>query len=153
MSEYLEKLKTDMADAQRRFVDAQQKMTAFQAEFQAAQQDFMSYQRIVARQTHKEQQATTSATGATPTSIVPLPTEPTDEVNKTGVIREVLRQHPAGITPSELFDTVKDKVGRAYMYSVLKRLRDKDEVLVRRKKYYLKATPKPEGTGEHAIVQ
>jgi len=152
MSDYLEKLKTDMADAQRRYAEAQQKMAAFQAEFQAAQQDFVSYQRIVAVQTHREQRAAATATDAPSAPIMPLAADPTEGVNKTELIRDALRQHPAGVTPGELFDSVKEKIGRAYLYSVLKRLRDKDEVLVRRKKYYLKPTTKLEANGGHVSV-
>ena len=65
------------------------------------------------------------------------------EVNKTEKVRDALREHATGITPAQLWVEVKDfQVSRPYLYSVLKRLRDNDEVSVRRGgKYILK--PKP----------
>jgi hypothetical protein len=60
-------------------------------------------------------------------------------VNKTEKVREVLRAHGSGIAPSGLWTEVKEHMSsRAYLYSILKRLRDNDEVLMRRGKYLLK---------------
>jgi hypothetical protein len=74
------------------------------------------------------------------------------ETNKTEMIREVLRQHTNGITPAQVWINVKDKVGRNYVYSVLKRMKDKDEVKERRGKYYLQvASEKDTGGGGQAI--
>ncbi len=60
------------------------------------------------------------------------------------MIRSVLRQHPNGITPAEIWREVKDNVGRAYVYSVLKRLKDRKQVTERRGKYFLQIITKPE---------
>jgi hypothetical protein len=76
------------------------------------------------------------------------------EINKTDMVREILRQHPAGITPTEIWKEVKNQMShRAYLYSILGRLKDRDEVLVRRKKYFPKAIAKtPEGEKTHVSV-
>lgn len=64
-------------------------------------------------------------------------------INKTAKVREILGEHATGITPGQLWIEVKDfQVSRPYLYSVLKRLRDNDEVAQRRGgKYVLKQTP------------
>ncbi len=63
-------------------------------------------------------------------------------INKTERVRETLRSHVGGITPAGLWIELKDHLSsRAYLYSILKRLRDNEEVTQRRGKYILK--PKP----------
>lgn len=67
------------------------------------------------------------------------------EVNKTEMIRDLLRRSPTGMTPSDLWKQVKAQfTHRPYLYSVLKRLKDRDEVTVRRGKYLLKTIQKVE---------
>jgi hypothetical protein len=149
MSTYLESLQADLAEAQRRFQNVQQEAARINLEFQAAHQDLQALQRIVEKQTKKEQtpeQAVVAGKGAAvpaPTLSQSMESSSAPDVKKTALIRDTLRQH-AGMTPGELFDVVKSHVGRPYVYSVLKRLRDNEEVIVRRKKYYLKPTPKIE---------
>jgi hypothetical protein len=176
MSEYLERLKIDLADSQKRLADVQQKMQAFQAVFQTAHADVQSYQRIIdvvsRREAIEEQQALEAQTGnvlkvletvsAVASAAIavgkslesPPPPEAkaTEEINKTDLIREAIRQHP-GASPADLWDTVKEQVSRTYLYSVLKRLKENDEVIVRRKKYYFKAVAKPEETGDKTTVK
>ncbi len=83
-------------------------------------------------------QSPTPAAPANPeTPIAVQPESPADLGSKTDAIREVLRQHPEGITPVDVWKEVKDNVGRAYVYSVLKRFKDKKQVSVRRGKYFL----------------
>jgi hypothetical protein len=63
-----------------------------------------------------------------------------EPVNQTEAVRELLRRHPGGMTPSDIWREVSGQFKyRAYLYSVLKRLRDREEVVMRRKKYALKA--------------
>ena len=51
------------------------------------------------------------------------------------------------MTPSDLWKQVKAQfTHRPYLYSALKRLKDRDEVTVRRGKYLLKNNPKSGGT-------
>lgn len=59
--------------------------------------------------------------------------------NKTELIRSLLRQNPAGLTPPQIWQRVAPEFKhRPYMYSVLKRLKDHDEVVTRRNKYMLR---------------
>jgi hypothetical protein len=68
------------------------------------------------------------------------------DVNKTELIREVLRQHPAGMTPKEIRIALKDEVSRDYVYAVLKRLKDRDQIVFQRKKrkYFMRVPQKGE---------
>ena len=78
-----------------------------------------------------------------------------EPISKTEAVRELLREHPAGLTSPDLWKGFQIKVPnteRAYLYSVLKRLRDKDEVMVRRGKYMLKIKPS-EIKGENGVIQ
>ena len=83
------------------------------------------------------------------------PNANTSEENKTELIREVLAQHPTGMNPTEIWEIVKDRIARPYVYSVLKRLRDGHEVMYqkKRKKYTLRITDNQEGIKEHTVVQ
>lgn len=155
MSAYLENLKADLVEAQKKAQEAQAELQRVNLIFQAAHADFQALQRIVEKQTRKEQSATPHAESAVgPVDAAVAETAESvgkPEINKTKLIRDALRQHP-GATPSDLFESVKAHVGRAYLYSVLKRLRDNEEVIFRRKKYFLKDIPK-EDSKEHALVQ
>jgi hypothetical protein len=174
MSDFLDKLKSDMQEAHARFQTAQQKFNAAQAESQAAQQrlaaaqaafglaaaEFQAHQTLIAMHTRKEQQTTGTApaTGAirvaTPATPAVLPAGGTagqnstasqsstddnkSDGNKTQAVRDLLRQHPTGMTPGEIWKALETKVSnRAYLYSVLKRLRDKGDAREKRGKYYL----------------
>jgi hypothetical protein len=74
------------------------------------------------------------------------------EINKTNLIRDAIRQHP-GASPADLWDAVKEQVSRTYLYSVLKRLKENDEVMVRRKRYYFKELSKPEAKEKLSVVE
>jgi putative SOS response-associated peptidase YedK len=85
------------------------------------------------------------AVAPTVPSLPPTATPPTVEtaaetLSKTDLIRNVLKQHPNGIVPVDLWREVKDQVDRNYVYSVLKRLKDSKQVAERRGKYYLQVT-------------
>jgi hypothetical protein len=156
MSEFLETLKARMADAQKRFLTAQQKLQIAQSEHQAAAQEFTSWQNAVQAETRREQ----ARNGIVPVSAVTNQTQSNQtpnapESNKTEVVRELLRQHPMGITPSELWKKLNGQMAyRAYLYSVLKRLKDRGEATERRGKYFLRVvTQQREESKEQAIVQ
>lgn len=151
--------------AQAEFQLAQQRLAVAQTEFQTAIQEFQAFQTLVNLQTHKQQ----GTSGATPVTapahvLVPQhsrilitpgqpvpnipPTQPSAngnriESNKTQAVRDLLRQHPAGMTPAEIWEQLETQLStRAYLYSVLKRLRDKKDAKEKRGKYFL--IPKPE---------
>ena len=158
MSAYLDSLKSDLSEAQKRFQEYQLEMQRVQQLFQAAHADLQALQRIVDKQTLKEQgphkPETIQVGGAVQVAAVPHlnDSDPVPDIQKTELIRETLRQH-SGMTPGELYNVVKSHVARPYMYSVLKRLRDKEEVVVRRKKYHIKPTPKTEEVRIASSVQ
>jgi hypothetical protein len=172
MSDFLEKLKSGMQEAQQKFAMTQQRFVAVQAEsqavaqrlavaqteYQAATMEFQAFQTLVNAQTRKEQVAGTPvavsvvrvaapapaalpANGTASHNVVPSPSATggnKSDGSKTQAVRDVLRQHPAGMTPSEVWAQLETKmVNRAYLYAVLKRLRDKGDAKERRGKYFL----------------
>jgi hypothetical protein len=155
MSQFLEELKTRHADALKRLQAAQQKMATAQAELQAVSQEYNSLQHLANIEAAKIQQPAGEPITVNVSSRIAPPALPhTSETNKTETIRELLRQHPAGMTPTDIWKEVKGQmVHRPYLYSILKRLKDKDEVCVRRGKYIAKMTPKPEEGKGQTMVQ
>jgi hypothetical protein len=148
MSEFLEQLKLRFAEAQKRHQLATLKLQTAQQEHAAATQDFASWQNAVRTETIREQQTT----GQQPTPAIPpvadtasQTTTSREEFNKTDAIRQILRQHPEGLRPTDLWKQLGNQLKhRAYLYSVLKRLKDKQEVSERRGKYFFKVIPKVE---------
>lgn len=162
MTNFFEELKIRHARAQERLLAAQQDMQAAQARYQGIAQEFNSLQLLLNVEASKqENQSQDNATKAdTPAGTVIIRTVSMvpqaatgHEINKTEMIRELLRQYPGGIAPTELWKQVKNRMThRAYLYSILKRLKDKGEVMVRRGKYIAKIMPKPEEEKEQPIL-
>jgi len=93
---------------------------------------------------------------AQPTTTQPnSPSGQQSEVNKTELIRELLQQHPAGMSPLEIWTALKDEVTRDYVYAVLKRLKDRNQIVFQRKrrKYFMRVPQKPEDTKEQTLLQ
>ena len=83
----------------------------------------------------------------------PEPIQAGEQKSKTDVIRDLLRQNPHGMTPTEIWSQVHDQFKyRAYLYSVLKRLTDREELCVRRGKYAFRVLPQ-EVKEETATIQ
>jgi len=143
MIDFLETLKRGMRESQGKFQAAQAKLQAVQAEFQKAAGEFQAWQTLVNLETAKANaNGHSQATSATPQNPAPAINN-ASETNKTEVVREVLRQHPAGMTPGEIWKQLATSLSsRAYLYSILKRLRDKGDARERRGKYFL--NPKPD---------
>jgi hypothetical protein len=80
-----------------------------------------------------------------------------ESVNQTAIVRDALRLRPSGMTPADLWKAHKEEISsRPYLYSILKRMRDKDEVALRRGKYVLKPKPsevRPEAVTEVQTIQ
>jgi hypothetical protein len=174
MSDFLNKLRIEFDGAKERFLEAQKKFTGAQAEsqaatqrlqaaqteFQLAAQEFNSYQTLVNLWTRKEQELTVKASdtlvvsdalASTVESASTSATSPSPEINKTEMVRELLRQHPTGITPSDIWTKMdKQMKNRAYLYSVLKRLKDRGDARERRGKYFL--NPKIEENQNQGMV-
>src|SRR5438270_2411404 len=150
METFLETLKARLIESTKKMQDAQQRAAIAQSEYQTATQECAGWQKAFEAETRREQQSaskTIVVVDSKKFTIEPAPQLPSDapEPNKTDLIREVLRQHPAGVTPPDLWKALSGKiVHRPYLYSVLKRLRDKKEVAVRRGKYVLNLVPKNE---------
>jgi len=151
MSDFLETLKHRMQEAQQKFLAAQQKLNGFQAEFQAAAQEFQAWQTLVKSETAKEEQGKSSPS-ATPVPAIAATINNKSEGNKTEAVRELLRQHPVGMLPGDIWKQLEPQMGkRAYLYSILKRLKDRGDVRERRGKYFL--NPKPEVNQGQGMVQ
>jgi hypothetical protein len=176
----LEELRRRHHDAQVRFQDAQQAFQAAQAAHIAAQANFQKAQQglaaaqqqfhgwatafstIVAEETARRQAAEqaqmplphteTPAPVAAPAAL-PEPIQAAEQKSKTDVIRDLLRQNPHGMTPTEIWSQVHEQFKyRAYLYSVLKRLTDRDELCVRRGKYAFRIIPQ-QAKEETATIQ
>jgi hypothetical protein len=151
MSELLERLKAGLASAQKRQAEVLKQFQAVQAEYNAVTQEVTGYQKVLENETRIEQQQATLRDLARETvkQLDGIEPEPTPEVNKTQVIREALGQHP-GMTPADTWKAVRGQIrSRNYVYSVLKRLKDRKQIIERRGKYYLPATPKTEEESGH----
>lgn len=166
MSEFLEQLKVRLAEAQKRHGLATQELQAAQQKHASATQDFVSWQNAVRVETQREQQQTESSGvnfsltvgPLVPSDNVPLETQPNsskEEINKTDTIRQMLNRHPEGLRPTEIWKQLGNQLKhRAYLYSVLKRLKDHGEVVERRGKYFAKVMQKIEAEEKgHSLVQ
>jgi len=160
MSDFLDTLKVRMLDAQRRFNEVNLRFQRTQAELQAIQLEYTSWQNAVKNESAKEQQELEAQTPGRPPSptasahIQTVTPNSISDVNKTDLIRGQLQQHPAGMTPAEVWRAVKAQVPqRSYVYSVLKRLKDREQVTTRRGKYYLRAASKLEEAKQEVVVQ
>jgi hypothetical protein len=159
MSDFLETLKVRMADAQRRFNEVNLRFQKTQAEMQAIQQEFVSWQTAVKNETIKEQAELEAQTPDRPPNTSPAATltvvpSPASEVNKTEMIKNLLQKNPAGLTPAEVWRAVKTTVPeRSYVYSVLKRLKDREQVMVKKGKYYFRTLQRNEEGGPTVVVQ
>jgi hypothetical protein len=155
MSQFLDELKIRMAEALKSLQAAQQKSATAQAELQAVTQEYNSLAHLANVETARNQQSAGTPITVNVSSRMGPPALPQgSESNKTETIRELLRQHPAGMTPTDIWKEVRDQMAhRPYLYSILKRLKDKDEVCVRRGKYVMKITPKTEDGRGQTMVQ
>jgi hypothetical protein len=165
----LEELRNRHHDAQARFQEAQQTFqitqqahAKTQAEFQKAQQALVvaqqqfqgwtiAYNAVMAEEAARKQLAeqaqlqipnTVTATPEALPAALPESIQPVEQKTKTDVIRDLLRQNPHGMTPTEIWSQVHEQFKyRAYLYSVLKRLTDREELCVRRGKYAFRMVP------------
>jgi hypothetical protein len=141
MNQFLETLKSRLSEAQKRFDAAQKALQKAQAEFQVAAQEQVIWQNTVQFETRKQQEKSGAPAGLP--AAVTIPTDQAEASsnanNRTEAVRQLLRQHPTGITPSDLWRKLDGQIThRPYLYSILKRLRDRDEANVRRGKYFLR---------------
>lgn len=151
-----------LQEAQQAFQIAQAANTKAAAEFQKAQQTLAvatqqyhgwntAYGAVMAEEAARKQEAEQKQLQL-PNTGTPVPlTLPAvqsesiqtgEQKSKTDIIRELLRQNPHGMTPTEIWSHVHEQFKyRAYLYSVLKRLTDREELSVRRGKYSFRIIP------------
>ena len=176
VSEFLEIVRARWGDATKRLQSATLRLQQAQAEHQAAAQEAHSWQTILQSEERREaaqRVATANPLGTEPPAgntiqqqpsaqtppTVPLsvvsnaPAE--SDLNKSELIRQALRSHPGGLKPAEVWHKLKDQIpNRSYIYSVLGRLKERDQVLIKRGKYTLRiVTPKGEEGKEHLPIQ
>jgi hypothetical protein len=174
MANILDEIKTRLAEAQKQLVEATQTLSVAQQKHQAAQHNFNIWNAALQIEQREEQLRQAATAEKQPDLPIPnLPTvavristpngvavfnglpatlapqqESADEQDvpsKTDIVRNLLREHPAGMSAVDLWKTVGSRFGhRPYLYSILKRLRDRGEIQKRRNKYTLAATPKSE---------
>lgn len=154
--DHLEYLKSGFEASQKRFQEAQQRMQAMQAEFQAVVTEFNAWQTLyraeMAKQGTVPPEAPTSPQLPRNGRSVRLvfSTKPKSENNQTEMVRSILRAHPTGMKPAEIWQEVESRMAnRTYLYSVLKRLKEREDIVERRGKYYPKVKPE----GEAMVVQ
>jgi hypothetical protein len=163
MDTFLKECESRLAEAKKVFQEAQQRSLLAQQAFIAAQAELNLWTGAVNAETLRLQKEKPQTEPEKPTSPAPSsgqvlqsvgesannPTAPPD-LNKTEMIRDILRRNPSGMTPAEVWKGLNRQVDRAYVYSVLKRLKDRDQVSYRRKKYSLKAGLAPKAEHGHA---
>lgn len=161
----IEELSLRVADAREKVAETSQHLQQAQQAAMNAQQQYNIWNGAL--QTILKEQAAASAVANE--KQLPLPGTPSEATaatsstgdneqphteespNKTEIIRELVRQHPMGISASEIWRQTGGQLKhRAYLYNVLKRLRDRDEITLRRNKYAIK--PHPE-VSQTAVVQ
>jgi hypothetical protein len=174
----LEELRTRQQTAQARLQEATQAFQAAQAAHNSAQATFQkaqqalgiaqqqahgwntAYAAVLAEEAERKQDAEKEQLKLphTPTPLaapvaLPEPVQAAEQKSKTDIIRDLLRQSSHGMTPMEIWSHVQDQFKyRAYMYSVLKRLTDREELCVRRGKYSIRIVPQ-EVKEETATIQ
>lgn len=166
MSTILEELQARCDDAKKRFDDANRAFQQVQQNLVSTQQNYNIWAQAVQAEIRDEQ----SRQAAAAEKQMPLPTtqpeaprllldaqivsdDNSDSLNKTDIVRELLHRHPDGMTAIQIWQEVGSQFKhRPYLYSVLKRLRDRDEVTMRRKKYCLKLAAKVEEAKRNAIT-
>jgi len=155
MSTFLETLQSRLAEAEKNLEQAQKRLTLAHAQSAEAVTEVEGWKKAVAAELRREQQASGVAPHPQPEPEANATSpDPNSELNKTQMVREILRQNPTGMTPAAIWGRMKNQIAhRPYLYSILKRLKDKDQVFIRRGKYFYRVSPKTEEGDEHSIVQ
>jgi hypothetical protein len=149
--DHLEYLKNGFENAQKRFQETQQRMQVMQAEFNVVVTEFNAWQTLYRAEMAKQgaapppQPPTTARLPRTNGIHQPVSSK---QPSQTDAVRAVLKERPSGMKPNEIWEAVQSQIANhTYLYSVLKRLKEKGDVIERRGKYY----PKPQSEGETVI--
>jgi type II secretory pathway pseudopilin PulG len=176
MAKILEEIQSRLAEAQKRLAETTQALQVAQQAQQAAQHNFNVWNMALQIEQRDEQRRVAAATEkqlslpATQPESKPQPKsdseleledfvdavlseDASEGVNKTDTVRDLLRRHPTGMTAVDIWAEVRsDFKHRPYLYSVLKRLRDREEIIKRRGKYCLKLIPKTQEAQDQSVV-
>jgi len=152
MSDMIERLKEGLTDAQKRQAEALKRFQLIQVEYNTVTAEVNGYQKVIELETRRElERAAVAPQIEGPISEAELQAE--QDSNKTQLVREALALHP-GLTPAQIWGAVKTRIGRrTYVYSVLKRLKDRKQIIERRGKYYLPEAPKVVEVNEQTTLQ
>lgn len=172
MKEKLEKAKSRLANAQQAFQVAQAELQFATAEFgiwtSALNLATRDEEKRVAESKAKQipmdlpgiqaapSEASSEEFGGAEQSLLRAIESSAEITNQTERVRAILRAHNTGMTPGNIWDKGRDHISsRAYLYAILKRLRDSDEVLLRRGKYSLKvkSIEVREGAAKEVVIQ
>jgi hypothetical protein len=149
MSAFLDTLRERMTEAQRRVGETQKALHLATSAHQTALSEFTSWSTAYEAESRRE-----GISPVSPPAPAVTPREADVEGNKTELIREIIRQHPTGITPGEIWQRVKNQLPRRnYVYAVLGRLKNSDLVSVRNGKYRFKNATKDGGETEALPIQ
>lgn len=179
MTKIIEELQARVADSKSRLDAATRDFQVAQGVFQQAQQNFNIWNGALQIELRDEQRrAAAAAENQLPLPTAPqihksaatqeaglkqqedftdAPVDLVDDArenfNKTASVRNLLSHHPAGMTAVDIWNEVRaDFKHRPYLYSVLKRLRDREEIIKRRNKYCLKLIPKAQEAQDQTVV-
>lgn len=141
MSDVIDRLKEGLAEAQKRHAEVAKRWQMVQAEWTAVNTEVSGYQKVIELETRRElERAAVAPQSQGPATRAEQQLE--QETNKTQVVRNALAEHP-GLTPAQIWGAVKGQINRrTYVYSILKRLKDRKQVIERRGKYYMPEVPK-----------
>jgi len=169
MAQILEEIKGRLLEAQKQLSEAQQALAVATNRHQSAQHQFNIWNAAMQIEQREEQLRQDAAKAKQPelpltsrpdAAVAPVsvstPVEQSEEQdgpNKTDIVRNLLRQHPAGMSAVDIWKTVGAQFNhRPYLYSVLKRLRDRNEISKKRNKYFLTAIAKSEEAREQQVI-
>jgi hypothetical protein len=163
MTKIIEELEARVAASKQRLDETTKTFQSAQQAHLAAQQEHNVWSLALQTEMRDEQRRTAFATETQ----LPLPTvkaqievpiapeqvDNSEAPNKTNIVRNLLKQHPTGMSAVDIWKEVGAQFNhRPYLYSVLKRLRDRNEIAKRRNKYCLTALPKAEEVREQSVV-
>jgi hypothetical protein len=176
MAKIIDEIQTRLVEAQKRLAETTQALQTAQQAHQIATQNFNVWNMALqieqreeqsrqAKATEKQLQlptaspkpepvvASVAAASVTTSMLSEQLGDNSEAPNKTDIVRNLLKQHPTGMSAVDIWKAVGEQFNhRPYLYSVLKRLRDRQEIVKRRSKYCLTNIPKTAEGKEQPVV-
>jgi hypothetical protein len=162
--DFLEICKLRVQESQARLLESQKHLQTAQAAYQNAAQEANGWTLAYNSELRRREVEKANALIPSDATIeidsngvvreLPEQHSPNNDGNKTEAVRELLRRHPSGMTPAEIWKEVKTQIThRPYLYSILKRLNDRGDIKAKRKKYYFQFPTGPEENKGRIVVQ